>query len=153
MAELAIPPKCPAFYLLIAGAPPALVDEGPELLRAVRARPSKVMGDEGHALLQAIQAAQLKAVQAAQDRGKLLAPDLLPGENFPRAGTAEWGHMNRLRAELIRKKIRGELSSAERVQLDFLQRRSLEELEHSFPRGGNKREAETPEAPGGAREG
>ncbi len=56
-------------------------------------------------------------------------------DNFPGAGTPEWGRMNRRRAELIRKKIRGELNEQERELYETLQRRSLEELERAYPRG------------------
>lgn len=45
---------------------------------------------------------------------------------FPQVGTAEWGEMNRKRAELIRKKVRGELSESERQEYETLQRLSLE---------------------------
>lgn len=56
------------------------------------------------------------------------------GAAFPQVGTAEWGEMNRKRAELIRKKIRGELSESEREECETLQRLSLAEVEASFPR-------------------
>lgn len=56
--------------------------------------------------------------------------------NFPQVGTPEWGAMNRKRAELIRKKVRGELSEAERRLYETLQRRSLEALDKAFPRYG-----------------
>ncbi len=53
--------------------------------------------------------------------------------NFPRTGTPEWGQMNRRRAELIRKNLRGELSPAEREEYERLQRLSLAALESSLP--------------------
>ena len=52
---------------------------------------------------------------------------------FPPVGTPEWGQMNRRRAELIRKKLRGELNDAERGEYERLQRRSLEALDAAFP--------------------
>jgi hypothetical protein len=56
---------------------------------------------------------------------------------FPRVGTPEWGRMNRRRAELIRKHIRGELTAGERDEYETLQRLSLAALEASFPRYGD----------------
>ena len=53
---------------------------------------------------------------------------------FPQVGTVEWGEMNRRRAELIRKKIRDELSESEREEYKSLQRLSLAAVEASFPR-------------------
>jgi GNAT superfamily N-acetyltransferase len=64
---------------------------------------------------------------------------------FPRAGTPEWGQMNRRRAELIRKKIQGALSEAERQEYEYLQRLSLAELESLFPRPGGGEPQEGPE--------
>jgi hypothetical protein len=55
---------------------------------------------------------------------------------FPAVGTPEWGRMNRKRAELIRKKLRGELTEPERRQYEWLQRQSLQALNASFPRNG-----------------
>jgi hypothetical protein len=55
---------------------------------------------------------------------------------FPRPGTLEWGQMNRKRAELIRKKISGQLNPEERQLYEMLQRLSLEELDRAFPRNG-----------------
>jgi hypothetical protein len=52
---------------------------------------------------------------------------------FPAIGTPEWGQMNRRRAELIRKKLRGELNEAEWNEYERLQRRSLEALDSAFP--------------------
>jgi hypothetical protein len=56
---------------------------------------------------------------------------------FPKIGTAEWGEMNRRRAELIRKKIHGELTESEREEYETLQRLSLAEAEASFARQGD----------------
>ncbi len=56
---------------------------------------------------------------------------------FPRVGTPEWSRMNRRRAELIRKDIRGELTAGERDEYETLQRLSLAALEASFPRYGD----------------
>jgi hypothetical protein len=53
---------------------------------------------------------------------------------FPEVGTEAWGRMNRRRAELIRKKVRGELPEEEREEYEALQRGSLEKLERAFPR-------------------
>ncbi len=53
--------------------------------------------------------------------------------DFPRAGTPEWARMNRRRAELIRKHIRGELSATEHAEYERLQRLSLAALEASLP--------------------
>jgi hypothetical protein len=55
-------------------------------------------------------------------------------ESFPAVGTPEWGQMNQRRAELIRKKVRGELTEAERRQYEWLQRKSLEALDAVHPR-------------------
>lgn len=60
------------------------------------------------------------------------------GAAFPQVGTAEWGEMNRKRAELIRKKIRGELSESEREECETLQRLSLAEVEASFVGQGDE---------------
>jgi hypothetical protein len=68
---------------------------------------------------------------------------------FPRMGTAEWGEMNQKRAELIRKKIRGELSDSERQEYETLQRLSLSAVEASFPRQGNAQRHDNTEANGG----
>ena len=79
------------------------------------------------------------------------ASSLLKAADFPHVGTAEWGRMNRKRAELIRKKIRGELSGEERELYETLQRRSLEELERTFrPGGAGGGRDETPESRGEA---
>jgi hypothetical protein len=51
---------------------------------------------------------------------------------FPAIGTPEWGQMNRRRAELIRKKLREELSGDERGEYERLQRRSLESVDAAF---------------------
>jgi hypothetical protein len=58
------------------------------------------------------------------------------GNDFPAVGTPEWGRMNRVRANLIRKKLRGELTEAEQRQYEWLQRRTLEALDAAFPRSG-----------------
>jgi len=73
------------------------------------------------------------------------------GENaaFPRMGTAEWGEMNQKRAELIRKKIRGELSDSELQEYETLQRLSLSAVEASFPRQGDVQREDNAEANGG----
>jgi hypothetical protein len=55
---------------------------------------------------------------------------------FPEVGTPEWGEMNRERADLIRKEIRGELTEQERQRYETLQRQSYEALERRYPRGG-----------------
>jgi hypothetical protein len=55
-------------------------------------------------------------------------------EPFPTVGTPEWGRMNQRRAELIRKKVRAELTEAERQQYEWLQRKSLEALDAAHPR-------------------
>jgi len=68
---------------------------------------------------------------------------------FPKVGTAEWGEMNRKRAELIRKKIRGELTESDRKEYETLQRMSLAEVEASFPRQGETKGEENAEANGG----
>ena len=60
-------------------------------------------------------------------------PDLV-NQPFPAVGTPEWGLMNQRRAELIRKKVRGELTEAERRQYEWLQRKSLEALDAAHPR-------------------
>jgi hypothetical protein len=68
---------------------------------------------------------------------------------FPRPGTAEWGQMNRRRAELIRKNLGGELTEEEREEYERLQRLSLAALEAAFPRDdGSQTEGEGPEAKG-----
>lgn len=59
-----------------------------------------------------------------------------PAADFPAVGTPEWGQMNRRRADLIRKKLRGELTEAERQQYEWLQRRTLEALDAIAPRPG-----------------
>jgi hypothetical protein len=56
-----------------------------------------------------------------------------PEPDFPSVGTPEWGEMNRRRAELIRKKLRGQLTEEEREQYEWLQRRSLEALDAACP--------------------
>lgn len=68
---------------------------------------------------------------------------------FPKVGTAEWGEMNRKRAELIRKKIRGELSESEREEYENLQRLSLAEVEAAFPRQDEAKRGANEEASGG----
>ena len=55
---------------------------------------------------------------------------------FPTIGTPEWGRMNRRRAELIRKKLRGQLTEDEHRQYEWLQRRSLEALNAACPLPG-----------------
>ena len=57
----------------------------------------------------------------------------VPLDDFPQVGTDAWGQMNRQRAELIRKKLRGEFSAEEQRLYDTLQCRSLEALERAFP--------------------
>lgn len=66
--------------------------------------------------------------------------------DFPKVGTTEWGGMNRKRAELIRKKIRGELNEAEREEYEALQRLSLAAVEASLPRQGEPNRQENAEA-------
>jgi hypothetical protein len=56
------------------------------------------------------------------------------GGEFPAVGTPEWGRMNQRRAELIRKKNRKGLSSAEQIEYERLQRLSHDALETQFPR-------------------
>jgi len=56
---------------------------------------------------------------------------------FPAVGTPEWGQMNQRRAELIRKKVRGELTGAERREYEWLQRKSLEALDAAHPRAAS----------------
>lgn len=68
---------------------------------------------------------------------------------FPQVRTAEWGEMNRKRAELIRKKIRGELSENEREEYETLQRLSLAEVEASFSRQSEAKQGENAEENGG----
>jgi hypothetical protein len=68
---------------------------------------------------------------------------------FPQVGTAEWGEMNRKRAELIRKNIRGELSESEREEYETLQRLSLAAVEGSFSRQGDAKREDNSEANGG----
>jgi V8-like Glu-specific endopeptidase len=53
--------------------------------------------------------------------------------SFPNPGSKEWEAMNRRRAELIRKKIRGTLSPEELPEYERLQRLSRAALEHAFP--------------------
>ncbi len=53
---------------------------------------------------------------------------------FPMPGTIEWGHLNRRRAELIWRKVRGELSKREEQELDWLQRETFAAVEQAFPR-------------------
>ena len=80
-------------------------------------------------------------VVAEKDLGRLAAgssdadepTDPMTGP-FPAVGTAEWGQMNQRRAELICKKVRGELTEAERRQYEWLQRKSLEALDVAHPR-------------------
>ncbi len=57
-------------------------------------------------------------------------------EAVPQVGTAEWGRMNRRRAELIRKKLSGELTESEREEYETLQRLSLAAVDASFPLPG-----------------
>jgi hypothetical protein len=65
--------------------------------------------------------------------GNRQAPATVNTAAFPKPGTAEWGQMNRRRAELIRKNLRGELSAEEREEYETLQRLSLAALEaHCF---------------------
>lgn len=81
-------------------------------------------------------------VVAEKDLGRLAASatpnvDGRPDQTdmpFPAVGTPEWGRMNQRRAELIRKKVRGELTEAERREYEWLQRRSLEALDAAHPR-------------------
>lgn len=60
--------------------------------------------------------------------------------DFPGVGSPEWGEMNKERAVLIRKKVRGELTQAERERYEFLQRGSLTALERMVPREADDRE-------------
>jgi hypothetical protein len=84
----------------------------------------------------------LGAQEGQGDKGAEHAP-------FPRVGTVEWGQMNRRRAELIRKKLRGELDEGEKEEYETLQRLSLEAVEESFPRQGpTKPQADHPEGNG-----
>jgi hypothetical protein len=66
----------------------------------------------------------------------------VPQDDFPQVGTEAWGLMNRRRAELIRKKLRGELTAEEQQLYETLQRRSLEALEQAFPPGNNEESLE-----------
>lgn len=75
--------------------------------------------------------------------------DTLGDHTFsPQVGTAEWGEMNQKRAELIRKKIRGQLTDSEREEYETLQRLSLAEVDTAFPRQGGANEEESAEANG-----
>ena len=103
-------------------------------------RPPEPQGWEGRLLLQAAREAHRHLREPALS--------LLRGEDFPRVGTAAWGEMNRRRAELIRKKIRGELSPEEQALYEALQRRSLEALERAFPRQGEDEGREDGPEPG-----
>lgn len=49
-------------------------------------------------------------------------------EEFPKPGTPEWGDMNRERAALIRRKVRGVASEGELIRLRRLQRESAKAL-------------------------
>ncbi len=55
-------------------------------------------------------------------------------DNFPVPGTPEWGLVNRRRADLILREVRGDLSPAEREELERLQRETLAAVDHAFPR-------------------
>ena len=87
----------------------------------------EAQGAEGRLILEALLTAQCHWSEPASSP--------LKAADFPQVGTKEWGEMNRKRAELIRKMLRGELSLDERELLETLQRRSREELERAFPRG------------------
>lgn len=65
---------------------------------------------------------------------------------FPQIGTAEWGEMNRKRAELIRKNVRGELTESERQEYETLQRLSLAAVDASFPQQGDAQREDNAEA-------
>jgi GNAT superfamily N-acetyltransferase len=58
---------------------------------------------------------------------------IVSSEMFPKPGTPEWGQMNQRRAELIRKDISCQLTPAEQVELDRLQRLSLAAVDEVFP--------------------
>lgn len=85
-------------------------------------------------------------VSSVQQRQGVTAGDRAA---FPKPGTTDWGEMNRKRAELICKKIRGELSESEREEYEILQRFSLAEVEASFPQQGKAKPEENTEASGG----
>lgn len=65
---------------------------------------------------------------------------LSESEEFPGVGTPAWGRMNQERAALIRKKVRGELTEAERGRYEYLQSQSLAALDQAFPREAANRE-------------
>lgn len=52
---------------------------------------------------------------------------------FPSVGSAEWGEMNRRRLALIDKQLDGNLTEKELVELERLQRKSLEEVNRVYP--------------------
>jgi hypothetical protein len=81
-------------------------------------------------------ASDSNADEARSPAGSTSEADYLPFEPFPAVGTPEWGRMNQRRAELIQKKVRGELTEAERQQYEWLQRKSLEALDAAHPRTG-----------------
>ena len=60
--------------------------------------------------------------------------------DFPKIGTPEWDEMNRKRAELIRKKVSGQLTKEECEIYEFLQSRSLAAIEAACPRDGTDEE-------------
>jgi hypothetical protein len=74
-------------------------------------------------------------------------PEAAYEANFPEVGTPRWGEMNRLRAELIRKKVRGKLSDSEQRLYEALQRGSREALDKAFPRGAEQPAARRVRAP------
>lgn len=55
-------------------------------------------------------------------------------DQFPLPGTPQWGRLNQRRAELIERHISGQLSGAERAELDWLQKETLAAVDRTFPR-------------------
>jgi hypothetical protein len=81
----------------------------------------------------------LKLIAATNEALRLLrerTASHAEAQAFPRPETPAWGLMNRKRAELIRKKISGQLNRDEQREYERLQRLSLEALERAFPRNG-----------------
>ncbi len=78
-------------------------------------------------------------------RGKMGADP----EAVPQVGTDEWSRMNRRRADLIRKKLGGELTESEREEYETLQRLSLAAVDALFPLPG-KPSAPSANGPSGA---
>ncbi len=60
-------------------------------------------------------------------------------EAVPQVGTDEWSQMNRRRADLIRKKLGGELTESEREESETSQRLSLAAVDALFPLPGKPR--------------